>query len=236
MIQRAAADSAKRPEGAGAGVAGGATSEQRETGRVEAFSDGVFAIAITLLVLQLKVPPLAQNASRSALVHALLRLWPSFAAFFTSFCAILIMWMNHHGVFRMVRRVNGPFLVANGFLLLAVTFVPFPTAVLAEHVLGPSSTVAAAFYCGTYVVVSLGYNALWLAATRGGLLKAGVSPGHVARIRRAYAGGLFVYVLATGLALLNAHAGMALSTSLWVLWGIFEYSDAKTGTRARRGG
>jgi len=207
------------------------SNEQRETGRVEAFSDGVFAIAITLLVLELKVPPVDRNTSGQALGDALVRLWPSFAAFLTSFAAILIMWMNHHGIFRMVRRVSGPFLAANGFLLLTVTFVPFPTAVLASHVLGPSSTVAAAFYCGTYVLVSIAYNALWDAATRGGLLRSGVPESHVRKIRRTYRAGFFVYVAATGLALWNAHAGLALSTTLWLLWGVLEYSHEKAGDR-----
>jgi uncharacterized membrane protein len=201
--------------------------EQSETGRVEAFSDGVFAIAITLLVLELKVPPANQIVDGRSLVNALLRLWPSFVAFLTSFSAILIMWMNHHGVFRMVKRVNGPFLIANGFLLLTVTFVPFPTAVLASHIQGPSSTTAAAFYCGTYVLVSIGYNALWITATRGQLLKSGVSGSHVRKIRCAYIVGFVVYVTATGLALWNAHMGLALSTALWLLWGILEYSDDK---------
>jgi uncharacterized membrane protein len=205
----------------------GGPIEQNETGRVEAFSDGVFAIAITLLVLELKVPPAGQSLDRRALGEALLRLWPSFAAFLTSFIAILIMWMNHHGVFRMVQKVSGPFLIANGFLLLTVTFVPFPTAVLANHIQGPSAAIAAAFYCGTYVLVNIGYNALWIAATRGQLLKPGVSAGHVRKIRRAYLIGFVVYVTATGLALWNAHLGLALSTGLWVFWGVLEYSDEK---------
>jgi uncharacterized membrane protein len=212
------------------------STERRETGRVEAFSDGVFAIAITLLVLELKVPSVDPAAEPGALGRALLRLWPSYAAFLTSFSAILIMWMNHHGVFRMVTRVSGPFLIANGFLLLTVTFVPFPTAVLASHVLGPSSGTAAAFYCGTYVLVSVAYNALWSAATRGRLLRPGVPESHVRKIRRAYRAGFFVYVAATGLALWNAHAGLALSTSLWLLWGILEYSAEAGGNSAPSGG
>jgi uncharacterized membrane protein len=199
--------------------------EPSETGRVEAFSDGVFAIAITLLVLELKVPSADQSADGRALGNALLRLWPSFAAFLTSFGAILIMWMNHHGVFRMVQRVNGPFLISNGFLLLTVTFVPFPTAILASHIQGPSSTIAAAFYCGTYILVNIGYNALWITATRGQLLKPGVSESHVRKIRRAYLVGFAVYVTATGLALWNAHVGLGLSAALWILWGVLEYSD-----------
>jgi uncharacterized membrane protein len=211
-----------------------ASSEARDTGRVEAFSDGVFAIAITLLVLELKVPHLGEGAERGALTRELLHLWPSFAAFLTSFVAILIMWMNHHKVFRLVRRVSGPFLLANGFLLLTVTFVPFPTAVLASCVPGPSATIAAAFYCGTYVLVNIAYNALWSAATRGGLLHAQVTEAHIRKIRRAYAVGFFVYAAATGLALWNAHAGLALSTALWLLWGILEYSDDSSGTASGR--
>jgi hypothetical protein len=108
-----------------------------------------------------------------------------------------------------------------------VTFVPFPTAVLASHVLGPSASIAAAFYCGTYVLINIGYNALWSAATRGGLLRPGVPESHVRKIRRAYRVGFLVYVTATGLALWNAHAGLALSTALWILWGVLEYSDEK---------
>ena len=134
------------------------------------------------------------------------------------------MWMNHHGLFQMVRKVSGPFMVANGFLLLTVTFVPFPTAVLATHVLGPASTTAASFYCGTYIVVSIGYNALWSAAVRGRLLKPGVPDAHVRKIRRAYRAGFLVYVAAAALALWNAHVGLALSTALWLLWGALEYS------------
>jgi uncharacterized membrane protein len=214
------------------------SNEQRETGRVEAFSDGVFAIAITLLVLELKVPPASQSTDPKELWIALLKLWPSFAAFVTSFVAILIMWMNHHGIFRMVQRVNGPFLAANGFLLLTVTFVPYPTAVLASHVLGPSSTSAAAFYCGTYVLVNVAFNALWAAATRGELLRAGVPDAHVRKIRYAYRAGFVVYVLSTGLALWNAHLGLALSTALWILWGVLGYSqgDSAEADGATQGG
>ena len=97
---------------------------ERETARVEAFSDGVFAIAITLLVLEFKVPHLAEGASSADLFAALAQLWPSLIAFLGSFGAILIMWINHHGLFRLIHKTDGPFLFANGFMLLMVTFVP----------------------------------------------------------------------------------------------------------------
>jgi uncharacterized membrane protein len=140
----------------------------------------------------------------------------------------------------MVRHLSGPFMVANGFLLLTVTFVPFPTAVLARHVQGPSSTVAAAFYCATYVLVSVGYNALWSAATRGRLLRPEVSQAHIRKIERAYRAGFFVYLAATALALRNAHVGLAVSTALWILWGTLDYSDREAagviGTAKDRSG
>ncbi len=97
-------------------------------GRAEAFSDGVFAIAITLLILEIRVPHVEHG-----LWAGLLALWPSYVAFLMSFVVILIMWVNHHELLRMVRGVNYPFLFANGLLLLTVTFVPFPTAVLAAN-------------------------------------------------------------------------------------------------------
>jgi uncharacterized membrane protein len=81
-----------------------------------------------------------------------------FSKSLVSVVAILIMWMNHRGLFRMVRKVSGPFLVTKGFLLFTVTLVPFPTAVLMGHLEGPSATVAAAFCCETYLLINIAYN------------------------------------------------------------------------------
>ena len=105
-------------------------SNEKETTRVEAFSDGVFAIAITLLILEIKVPRLESSMTNSQLMNSLMNLWPSYFAFLLSFTAVLIMWINHHGFFKYLRTINLGFLYANGFLLLMVTFIPFPTAVL----------------------------------------------------------------------------------------------------------
>src|SRR6266404_1707129 len=101
---------------------------EKDTSRVEAFSDGVFAIAITLLVLDLKVPQIAFNSASgptsAMLLAALEREWPSYFAFVTSFFTILIMWMHHHTVFRLVHRTDASLLLTNGTLLLLVTAVP----------------------------------------------------------------------------------------------------------------
>src|SRR5262249_42578260 len=107
-------------------LSGPSREELRESERLEAFSDGVFAIAITLLVLELKVPP--RDADLAA---ALLSGWPSYVAFLTSFATIGIMWLNHHRLFTTIRRVDHGTLVLNGLLLLGVTALPFPTAIVA---------------------------------------------------------------------------------------------------------
>src|SRR5438876_11104176 len=93
--------------------------------RVEAFSDGVFAIAITLVILEIRAPH-----GDHGLWAGLLALWPSYIAFLLSFVVILIMCVNHHELLRMARSVHYPVLFATGLLLLTVSFVPFPTAVL----------------------------------------------------------------------------------------------------------
>ena len=89
---------------------------EKETTRVEAFSDGVFAIAITLLILEIKVPKVDENITNSQLFTSLVNLWPSYFAFLLSFTAVLIMWINHHGFFKYLKTINTKFLFANGFL------------------------------------------------------------------------------------------------------------------------
>src|SRR5436853_5857336 len=124
------------------------TPLEKETGRIEAFSDGVFAVAITLLVFDLQVPPPGETPSVATLGIALLNKWPFYLAFITSFATILIMWASHHSIFKLVYRSNTPFLVANGFLLLLVTAVPFPTSLVAEYLTTPAAALACAIYAG----------------------------------------------------------------------------------------
>jgi uncharacterized membrane protein len=196
---------------------------EKETGRVEAFSDGVFAIAITLLILEIKVPKLSHDEPPAALARALIDLWPSYFAFLLSFFAILIMWINHHGLFNMVRRVNPGFLYANGFLLLLVSFVPFPTSVLAEYLDGKAMNTAAAFYCGTFIFISIGYNLTWQCMVRGDLLKQDMSAEHIRKIANAYRLGMAVYTASAIVALFNGYLGLAMNLSLWVLWALLGY-------------
>src|SRR5690349_6024445 len=105
----------------------------KKTGRLEAFSDGVFAIAITLLILTIEVP---KPPDRS-LTAAILEQWPQFLAYGVAFLTILIMWINHHALFKISHHVDRAFLVLNGLLLMAVTFINYPTALMARYLTSP---------------------------------------------------------------------------------------------------
>ena len=137
-------------------------------GRLEAFSDGVFAIAITLLVLDLRVP-LHGDLNGESLAHALGREWPSFAAYAVSFAVIGIMWMNHHALLLRFDHVDRALVLANLFLLAVVAALPFSTALFAEYVRssGADGHVAAAIYSATMVLASIGFTLLAMRLVRG---------------------------------------------------------------------
>lgn len=205
---------------------------EKETSRVEAFSDGVFAFAMTLLVLDLKVPhpPADATAGRWWLFSALFDLWPSFLAFALSFGTILIMWINHHGLFKHVGRVSNGLLFGNGFLLLVVTSIPFTTAVLAAYLNKPGANAAAVFYCGAFVLISVAYNFLFWAVRSHRASDAIGKPAHeaaIARIGRAYRLGFLLYLVAASVAVFSALGGLAICLSLWPMWAMLDYGHTK---------
>src|SRR5260370_34420142 len=173
------------------------TQGERETGRLEAFSDGDFAIAITLLVLELKVPSIPPTgATSAALGKALLQLWPSYFALVTSFFTILIMWMHHHAILRNVHRTDSRLHFSTGCLLLLITFVPYPTSVLAAYLNTPAPELAAAFYAGTFVRVALCFSLFIYAAFRPHLLSRNASARFIETTHRNYRLGPPLYLLA----------------------------------------
>jgi uncharacterized membrane protein len=187
--------------------------------RLEAFSDGVFAIAITLLVLDLAVPA-REETPEGGLAAALGREWPSYFAYLVSFLVIGIIWVNHHTVFDKVRQVDRPVLFANLGLLLVVSAIPFPTRLLAEYLTaGADSHIAAAVYSATMLAMGLAYSALWLLITR----KAELLHEHVDRaasraaLRRFGLGNVF-YLATVGLAFVNAVATLAVHAALAVYY------------------
>jgi len=193
--------------------------EEKETGRLEAFSDGVFAIAITLLVLELKVPDLnISGTSPLALGKALLQQWPSYVGLVTSFFTILIMWVHHHAILRNVCRTDARLHFANGCLLLGVTFVPYPTSVLASYLRTPAAKMAAGFYSGTFVFMAICFYLFIRAAFRRPLLSRNASMEFVAKTCHSYIFGPPLYLLATLAALLDARFSLAICTALWIFW------------------
>lgn len=183
----------------------------RETGRVEAFSDGVFAIALTLLILEIKVPHGGDMHRPDDLAKALAQLWPSFFAYILSFVFVLIGWINHHRIFTHINRIDGAFLYMNGFLLLMFTFQPFPSALLAEHIGRPSEKVAAAVYSFVVLLIAVGYQMVWrYASHKHRLLKPGVDAAKVKRITHEYNKTFPVFALAFALSFISAAASMGL--------------------------
>jgi uncharacterized membrane protein len=189
--------------------------EEKETGRVEAFSDGVFAIAITLLVLEIPVTHPGTVPHGKHLADVVLQQGPNFAAYLVSFVTILVMWLNHHSIFQMVRRIDRLFLVLNGFLLLLVTFINYPTALVANFIATDDERFAAAFCAGTFVIIAVIYNLLWRRAARGmRLIGKRVTAEQVARMTRQYQFGPILYLLTFALAFVNAWASLALNGAL----------------------
>src|SRR5262245_58081633 len=133
--------------------------------RLEAFSDGVFAIAITLLVIEIRPPELAEGES---LARGLWELWPNYVGYLLSFFVLGVMWLNHHRIFVPARRVDGIVLVLHLNLLLWAVLIPFPTAVVADFLRegGSDAKTAVALYGGVVLLAALSFTALFVAITR----------------------------------------------------------------------
>jgi uncharacterized membrane protein len=209
--------------------------EQKETNRIEAFSDGVFAIAITLLVLELKVPHMShEDGSNAGLLWALLDLWPSYMALLVSFVTILIMWISHHRLFELIRKTDSVFMMLNGFLLMLVTVVPFPTAILAEYFGHAGSRVACLAYTVIFLWIGIAFNLMWHYAARGNrLLKSSITPAHKRSVSQKYALGPVAYLVAVASVFFDERLSMWIIGVIAVFFAFMSYDDP---ARKARGG
>lgn len=158
------------------------------TTRLETFSDGVFAIAATLLVLELSV------SSSDELGHALLHIWPQYFAYITSFVTIGIIWMNHHHTVSLIARTDRTMLFINNLLLLTVAFLPFPTKLVGDYLRGDGEQAAALAYAATLVVMAILHQVWWQYARRNRRLIADETPDSALRaVDRAYWPGVPMY-------------------------------------------
>jgi uncharacterized membrane protein len=175
-------------------------SSRWDTSRTEAFSDGVFAIAVTLLVLDLAVP---QEEVPKHLFHGILHEWPGYLAYVTSFVVVAGIWLAHHGIFGRLRFVDRRVMRFNLLLLLLVSFLPFPTRLMAQAIRDANAErTAVIFYGLALTAVSLTINALWASALRDReLLRTGISEPEITAITRATAPNLGLLLGATAVAI-----------------------------------
>jgi len=193
-----------------------------DTRRAEAFSDGVFAVAITVLVFNLlEINP------RVLHYHDLTTAWPSYFAYVVSFLTIGIMWMNHHTMFGHINRVDRPVLVLNLFLLLGIVAIPWPTALVAKQLQHSGGAPAAVTYGLVMIFISLGFAALWIyLVTHATKLGGQVEPEALRRSIPGFTGGLLGYVAGTVLAAFGLPVAALILYGLLGVYYLFEHLPA----------
>ena len=193
------------------------------TGRVEAFSDGVFAVAITLLVLDLRTP-----ITRGSLITALADEWPAFIAFAISFMVIGIVWVNHHTLFHQVQHVDRPLLFLNLGLLMTVVLIPFATSVFAQYVTaaGERASVAAALFNGSQLLMGIAFQLCgsWVHAHPE--LKRPGSPVATPLQRLRTGAGVIFYVLCIPVAFVSPLAVLVIDGAVAVYYVLDQFTLA----------
>jgi uncharacterized membrane protein len=194
--------------------------DDKETGRVEAFSDGVFAVAITLLVLNIHgLPDPTKPLPDADLLTFLGKQWPTYLAFVTSFATIGVMWMNHHRLFTHITRVDTNLFALNLLLLIVIVFIPFPTALLTSYITYPEYHYAALLYSATDILLAISFNLLWrYASYKNRLLDKNVDQAAVEAITNQYRYGPLFYIAAFILALIYVPASVVLALLLAIFF------------------
>jgi uncharacterized membrane protein len=186
------------------------------TARIEAFSDGVFAIAITLLIIEIGVPVLTSDES---LTDALLDLWPDYFAYILSFITIGIYWANHNSFFRLFVRTDHYFLLINVFFLMCIAFLPFPTAVLGEYLDdADQQQTAVVFYAFGLLLPAFAWSCIWWYGLLDHLIDEALHPEYVRFLTIQFAASIIVYTGAMVIALWQPYAGLAIAAAVTGLY------------------
>jgi uncharacterized membrane protein len=190
-----------------------------DTARLEAFSDGVLAIAITLLILDVRID--AKGSVGAELRHA----WPHYVAYVTSFVTIAVMWANHHDLFKLIARSDRGLMFFNALLLMGIAFLPFPTGVLAEHLQDSSEDRQSALlaYGFTMVLIAIFYQLLWRYSCARDLVRSDLTEDMKAHITRGYNPAFVLYVAALPLSFFSAWFSIAVWLGLAVFFLFFAY-------------
>jgi len=194
-------------------------TEANPNSRLEMFSDGVFAIAITLLIIEIKVPALELMHSTGDVWKATLRLWPSFFALFLSFTLIFISWYGHHSLFSALDKTSNQFQFANGFFLLTLVILPFPTAFMAEYLNTPYAQPPTVFYCFCCLIHNCGWRVLLNSTRKPNQLAK--SPAHILKVNGALKSNQMGAITSVVILILSwwlPYIALILNLMLWSFW------------------
>ncbi|MDP4229031.1 MAG: TMEM175 family protein [Bacteroidota bacterium] len=197
--------------------------------RLETFCDGVFAIALTLLVLEIKTPAVDNIHSSDDLWHALSHLLPSVFAFLLSFTIIVISWVNHHALMKLINKSTAPFIYANVFLLLTVVILPFPTALFAEFGFTDAATPAVVLYSFVMLLTNIGWILIARTALKPVLAKSDEAEATIRQILKQGKSAFILYSVCTILAFWFPLIISIILTLTWMVWLVLglNYKDEK---------
>lgn len=187
--------------------------------RLETFCDGVFAIALTLLIIDIKIPPTESIHTSNDLWLALKHILPSIFAFVLSFVVILITWVNHHNILKLVHKSSSHFIYANGFLLLTVVIVPFPTSLLGDNLLTDHASPAVIIYSSVFAVQSIGWILMGNAALNGAMLTK--SEQATLKVREVRNKGYYAFALYTVCTIVAIWLPLTIAIVIavtWIVW------------------
>jgi uncharacterized membrane protein len=196
-----------------------ASEETKETSRTEAFSDGVFAVAITLLILNIQAP--TAIVSDAQLYTYVANEWQKIFAFVTSFATIGVMWLNHHRMFTYIKRIDNTLLSLNLLLLLIIVFIPYPTSLISLSLLQATVHAPAVLYTATSLLMAIGYNSIWrYASHHNRLISENADQRAVDAVSRQYRYGPLVYLVVFLLAFIYPPASIIACFLLAIFFAI----------------
>ncbi len=198
--------------------------QESETARLEAFSDGVFSILITLLTFELKVPDLDEAHTSRQLLSALLARWPVYVAFLLSFATIFVIWVNHHRMFSVIRRSDSRFMYYNGLLLLLTALIPFTNNILALYIQTSATELAAGITMLVYGSIVGTFYLMWNHATADyQLLKRPAANVRIRTVKSGYIIGMIAYGVATLLAMVIPSVSLLIGAFMVVYLAKLKY-------------
>jgi uncharacterized membrane protein len=200
-------------------TAGGETQGQVGTNRLESFSDGVIAVAITLLVLGITIP----GPDKGSLTHQLGHQWPQYVAYVVSFVTIGIIWINHHAMITRLAQADHSILMLNLLLLMTIGVLPFATGVMAAYLReSHGQSLAACVYSGAFLLMSVAFATLnrHILLNRGHMMTTEMALSERRRILSRSATGLAPYLLATPLAFVSAYASLAICAAVAIFYAL----------------